>query len=67
MLPTNTALIQAANPCAAAAAAAALCSRSYIKKPFDKAGTEVKLVVRGKANDATVTKMPFVKTTYFKG
>jgi aminomethyltransferase len=40
---------------------------SYIKKPFDKAGTEVKLVVRGKANDATVTKMPFVKTTYFKG
>jgi hypothetical protein len=39
----------------------------YVKKPFDKAGTEVKLVVRGKANDAVVTKMPFVKTTYFKG
>lgn len=40
---------------------------SYVKKPYDKAGTALKLVVRGKANDATVTKMPFVKTTYFKG
>ncbi|KAF6248527.1 hypothetical protein COO60DRAFT_1706973 [Scenedesmus sp. NREL 46B-D3] len=39
----------------------------YVKKPYDKAGTEVKLVVRGKANDAVVTKMPFVKTTYYKG
>eukprot|EP00775_Hariotina_reticulata_P006762 gene6762-6979_t len=39
----------------------------YVKKPFDKAGTALKLVVRNKANDATVTKMPFVKTTYYKG
>lgn len=38
----------------------------YINKPHDKAGTAVKLVVRGKANDATVTKMPFVKTTYYR-
>jgi aminomethyltransferase len=39
----------------------------YVDKPFDKAGTELKLVVRGKENAATVTKMPFVKTTYYKG
>eukprot|EP00879_Flechtneria_rotunda_P001226 GHRR01001373.1.p1 GENE.GHRR01001373.1~~GHRR01001373.1.p1 ORF type:complete len:413 (+),score=119.81 GHRR01001373.1:96-1334(+) len=39
----------------------------YVNKPYDKAGTELKLVVRGKANDATVTKMPFVKTTYYRG
>jgi len=38
----------------------------YVNKPHDKAGTAVKLVVRGKANDATVTKMPFVKTTYYR-
>lgn len=44
-----------------------LCVRSYIKKGMDKAGTAVKLVVRGKANDATVTKMPFVPTHYYKG
>lgn len=42
------------------------CVSRYINKPHDKAGTAVKLVVRGKANDATVTKMPFVKTTYYK-
>jgi aminomethyltransferase len=42
-----------------------VCCR-YINKPHDKAGTAVKLVVRGKPNDATVTKMPFVKTTYYK-
>lgn len=40
---------------------------SYVEKGLDKAGTELKLVVRGKQNDATVTKMPFVKTTYYKG
>ncbi len=34
---------------------------------MDKAGTKVKLQVRGKANDATVTKMPFVTCSYFKG
>lgn len=39
----------------------------YVDKPHDKTGTELKLVVRGKSNDAVVTKMPFVQTTYFKG
>ncbi|GAX85338.1 hypothetical protein CEUSTIGMA_g12755.t1 [Chlamydomonas eustigma] len=39
----------------------------YIEKGFDKAGTAVKLQVRDRTNDATVTKMPFVPTTYFKG
>jgi hypothetical protein len=41
--------------------------RSYVEKGLDKAGTELKLVVRGKQNDAVVAKMPFVKTTYYKG
>ena len=41
--------------------------RRYIEKGLDKAGTEVKLQVRGKVNDAVVTKMPFVPTTYYKG
>jgi aminomethyltransferase len=39
----------------------------YVDKPHDKAGTELKLVVRGKENAATVTKMPFVKVHYYKG
>lgn len=39
----------------------------YVNKPYDKAGTELKVVVRGKANDAVVSKMPFVPTTYYKG
>jgi len=38
----------------------------YVEKGFDKAGTPVKLSVRGKANDATVAKMPFVPTHYHK-
>ncbi|KAG1675691.1 hypothetical protein FOA52_002400 [Chlamydomonas sp. UWO 241] len=41
-------------------------SMGYIKKGMDKAGTAVKLEVRGKANDAVVTKMPFVPTHYYK-
>ncbi|KAK3267270.1 hypothetical protein CYMTET_24161 [Cymbomonas tetramitiformis] len=39
----------------------------YVEKKFGKAGTELKVLVRGKLNDAVVTKMPFVQTTYFKG
>ena len=39
---------------------------SYVDKAYAKAGTELKVVVRGKANDATVTKMPFVPTHYHK-
>ena len=38
----------------------------YVEKKHGKAGTELKVIVRNKANDATVTKMPFAKTTYFK-
>jgi aminomethyltransferase len=39
----------------------------YVDKAFAKAGTPLKVVVRGKSSGATVTKMPFVPTTYFKG
>lgn len=39
----------------------------YVDKSVAKAGTPLKVVVRGKQNDATVTKMPFVPTHYFKG
>lgn len=35
----------------------------YVDKGFDKAGTKLKVVVRGKSADAEVTKMPFVNTT----
>lgn len=38
----------------------------YVKSGNHKAGTEVKFVVRGKSYDATVTKMPFVPTKYYK-
>lgn len=38
----------------------------YVDKPFAKAGTELKVVVRGKQNDAVVTKMPFVPVHYHK-
>jgi len=38
----------------------------YINKPFNKQGTELQTVVRGKKYPATVTKMPFVPTKYFK-
>ncbi|WPT17487.1 Aminomethyltransferase [Picochlorum sp. SENEW3] len=38
----------------------------YVDKPFAKAGTELKVVVRGKASDAVVTKMPFVPVHYHK-
>lgn len=39
----------------------------YVDKAYAKAGTELNLVVRGKAQKAVVTKMPFVTTTYYKG
>ena len=38
----------------------------YVKKGHGKQGTGLKVVVRGRANDATVTKMPFTETTYYK-
>ena len=38
----------------------------YVKSGLHKAGTEFKVVVRGKSYDAVVTKMPFVPTKYYK-
>ncbi|KAH0555642.1 hypothetical protein GP486_006413 [Trichoglossum hirsutum] len=38
----------------------------YIKTGLHKAGTKVEVVVRGKKRSATVTKMPFVPTRYWK-
>lgn len=42
-------------------------SMGYVKSGFHKAGTALKVNVRGKINDATVTKMPFVPSKYYKG
>ncbi|NQV46820.1 MAG: glycine cleavage system aminomethyltransferase GcvT [Rhodospirillaceae bacterium] len=39
----------------------------YVATDFAKAGTAVNLMVRGKANPAVVTKMPFAEHHYFKG
>ncbi|KAK9816539.1 hypothetical protein WJX72_001715 [[Myrmecia] bisecta] len=38
----------------------------YVKKEHSKAGTELYVVVRGKRNKATITKMPFVPAHYYK-
>jgi aminomethyltransferase len=38
----------------------------YVDKAFAKAGTELKVEVRGKQSEAVVTKMPFVETHYYK-
>ncbi|KAL8966339.1 MAG: hypothetical protein Q9183_003415 [Haloplaca sp. 2 TL-2023] len=38
----------------------------YIRSGMHKAGTEVGVVVRGKRRKAVVTKMPFVKSRYWK-
>lgn len=40
---------------------------AYVDKPHDKAGTKLKVVVRGKQSDAEVAKPPFVQPTYYKG
>lgn len=39
----------------------------YIKNGLHKAGTEVQVVVRGRKRNATVAKMPFVPSKYWKG
>ncbi|KAJ4396800.1 Aminomethyltransferase, mitochondrial [Gnomoniopsis smithogilvyi] len=39
----------------------------YVKDGFHKSGTELDVVVRGRNRKATVTKMPFVPTKYWKG
>jgi aminomethyltransferase len=41
-------------------------SMGYVDKPFNKAGTEVMVKVRGKTSSAIITKMPFVPTKYYK-
>ena len=38
----------------------------YVEGKYRKAGTQVKIQVRGKERAAVVTKMPFVPTKYFK-
>jgi aminomethyltransferase len=38
----------------------------YVESGMHKAGTEFKVVVRGKSYDAVATKMPFVPTKYYK-
>ncbi|KAI1447901.1 glycine cleavage system T protein [Annulohypoxylon stygium] len=38
----------------------------YVKDGLHKAGTELKVLVRGRERPATVTKMPFVPTKYYK-
>ena len=38
----------------------------YVKSGMHKAGTEVGVLVRGKRRPAVVTKMPFVKSNYWK-
>ena len=39
---------------------------SYVKDGFHKSGTELEVLVRGKARKAVVVKMPFVKSRYWK-
>ena len=39
----------------------------YVKQGWNKAGTEVEVMVRGQGRPAVVTKMPFVATKYWKG
>ncbi|KAF6833747.1 glycine cleavage system t protein [Colletotrichum plurivorum] len=39
----------------------------YVKEGLHKSGTELDVVVRGKKRAATVAKMPFVPSKYFKG
>ncbi|KAL0328769.1 UNVERIFIED_CONTAM: Aminomethyltransferase, mitochondrial [Sesamum calycinum] len=38
----------------------------YVKSGSHKSGTKVKLVIRGKSYDGSVTKMPFVPNKYYK-
>jgi len=38
----------------------------YVKKGYQKSGTELQVKVRNKVNDAVVTKMPFVPASYYR-
>ncbi|KAK7744877.1 Aminomethyltransferase, mitochondrial [Cytospora paraplurivora] len=40
---------------------------AYVKDGFHKSGTELDVIIRGKSRKATVTKMPFAPTKYWKG
>lgn len=40
-------------------------SMGFVKKGYTKAGTQLKVRVRGKEGDAEVTKMPFVASNYY--
>lgn len=39
----------------------------YVDVPHNKTGTTVQLIIRGKANPASVVKLPFVPNRYFRG
>ncbi len=39
----------------------------YVARKFTKAGTDVQLIVRGKARPAKVVKLPFTPHTYYRG
>ena len=39
----------------------------YVDVPHNKAGTAVNLIIRGKAQPASVVKLPFVPNRYFRG
>ena len=42
------------------------CTCRYVDKEFAKPGTPLTVVVRGKQQEATVAKMPFLPTRYYK-
>ena len=39
----------------------------YVARKFTKAGTDVQLIVRGKARPAKIVKLPFAQHNYFRG
>lgn len=39
----------------------------YVARPFVKAGTDIQLIVRGKARPAKVVKLPFAPHNYYRG
>lgn len=38
----------------------------YVSKGFDKVGTKLVALVRGRPQEAVVSKMPFVPTQYYR-
>ena len=38
----------------------------YVETGLSKAGTEISIKVRGKMQNAAVTKMPFVESRYYR-